>query len=137
MKKEYKPYILPIFTIIAFTIYLVFTSGNPSLNPITGLAVANNQERVDIEIKLTLDPDYKENYNIEVELDDKSEIMTIEKFKKISKRSEIENNLIIYYADLSDFGLGITDKAEEHFLKIKIKNGEEIISESEQIVRSS
>lgn len=136
MKKEFMPYLLPIFTVVGIFIYMIFTAGNPSLNPITGLAVANTQERVEIEIKLTLDPDYQGDYFIEVELDKEIRGMTIENFKGISKRTEVENDLIVYYADLKEFGLGKAEKKEEHILKIRIKDGDEIISESEEIVRS-
>lgn len=145
MKKWILPYLLPIITLIGFTIYAFI---NPN---ITGF-VTVDKVKISSDIRVKLDPNVvmPKDSIVVVSINGEEARLTLEEFiKKTSQEyryeqgsfPELNYNGLGYTGDytytltLDDFNLGLVDPKNEYLLEIDVKYKDYLISHSEEVIK--
>ncbi|MBS3149779.1 hypothetical protein J4455_03765 [Candidatus Woesearchaeota archaeon] len=145
---KFLPYLLPVITILGLG---VFAFTNPE---ITGLAVANDKEIVNSQVRVFLDENsmLPKGSDVVVILDGKESSMKLSEFiEKSGGFKEIKNAEIkeiayvgegyigenVYDVDLKEFNLGMVDKKKEHDLVIKVIYNNHVLLENKRLVEGS
>lgn len=145
---KFLPYLLPLISIIALATIALTNPG------ITGLAVANDKEIVNSQVRIFLDKDSmlpKESIVV-VGLDGKESSMSLTEFiersggfkelinaeiKEINYKGEGFKGENIYDLDLSEFKLGLVDKKKKHEMIIKVVFNDKVLIENKKIIDGS